>query len=121
MRPAPVIVDGPISNSPLQMTFVEWHQEIQTFATKAPAHSLAHGIRLGGSHRRSQNSYPQVGESLVDFLREDAIPIVNEEAVGMIARQRFPELLQVAAMLSPGPVSLRARSWQGAPGDQTAC
>src|SRR5215471_10155256 len=27
------------------------------------------------------------------LLCEDAIPIVNEEAVGMIARQRFPELL----------------------------
>src|SRR5215471_10027554 len=94
MRPAPVIVDGPIPNSPLQMTFVEGNQEIQTFATKAPAQSLAHGVRLGGSHRRPQNSYPQVGESLVDFLCEDAIAIMDEEAVGMTARQRFPELLE---------------------------
>ena len=76
------------------MTFVEWNQEIQTFASKAPAHPLAHCVRLGGSHRRPQNSYPQVRETLVDFLCEDAIPIVDEETVGMTARERFPELLQ---------------------------
>ena len=94
MRPAPVIVDGPISNSPLQMTFVEWHQEVQTLPAKAPAQSLAHRARLRRSHRCPQNSYTQVRETDIDFLREDAIPIVNEEAVGMIAGQRFPELLQ---------------------------
>src|SRR5215471_18785723 len=94
MRPASVIVDGPIPNSPLQMTFVEWNQEIQTFATKAPAQSLAHGVRLGGSHRRPQNSHPQVRQTVVDFLCEDAIAIVDGEAIEMIARQRFPELLQ---------------------------
>ena len=82
---------GPLTNSPLEMTFVERNQEIQTFATKAPAHSLAHGVRLGGSHWRPQNSYSQIGETLVDFLCEDAIPIVDQEAVEMIARQRFPE------------------------------
>src|SRR5215471_13095911 len=37
---------------------------------------------------------PQLRETLVDFLCEDAIVIMDEEAVGMIARQRFPELLQ---------------------------
>jgi len=85
---------GPLTNNPLEMTFVERNQEIQTFATKAPAQSLAHGVRLGGSHRRPQNSYSQVRETRVDFLCEDAIAIMDEEAVGMIARQSFPELLQ---------------------------
>ena len=85
---------GPLTNNPLEMAFVERNQEIQTFATKAPAQSLAHGVRLGGSHWRPQNSYSQIGETLVDFLCEDAIPIVDPEAVGMIARQRFPKLLQ---------------------------
>jgi hypothetical protein len=30
----------------------------------------------------------------LDFLSEDAVPIVDDEAVGMVTRQRFPELLQ---------------------------
>src|SRR6516164_8180402 len=94
MRPPPVIVRGPLPKNHLQMVLVEWNQQVETFATKAPAQSLAHRVRLGRSHRRPQNAYPQVRATLVDFRSEDAIPIVKEEAVGMIAGQRFPELWQ---------------------------
>jgi hypothetical protein len=37
---------------------------------------------------------PQARETLVDLRSEDAIAIMDEEAVRMIAGQRFPELLQ---------------------------
>ena len=85
---------GPLTNNPLEMTFVEGNQEVQTFATKAPTHSLAHRVGFGRSHGRPQDSHPQVRETLVDVLSEDAVAIVDQEAVGMIARQRFPELLE---------------------------
>jgi hypothetical protein len=75
------------------MALVEWNQEVQTLATKALAQSLAYGV-LRRSHRRPQNSYTQMGKTLIDSLREDAVPIVDDEAVGRIARQRFPELRQ---------------------------
>src|SRR5262249_25159213 len=42
-------------------------------------------------HGRPQT---QVRQTLVDLLSEEAVAIVDEEAVGMISRQRFPELLQ---------------------------
>jgi hypothetical protein len=45
-------------------------------------------------YRRPQNPYPQIGKTLVNGLREDTVPIVDGKAVGMVARQRFPELLQ---------------------------
>jgi len=35
-----------------------------------------------------------IGQTLVNRLREDAVPIMDGEAVGMTARQGFPELLQ---------------------------
>src|SRR5215469_14663151 len=94
MWPPTVIMRGPLANNPSEMTFVEGNQEIETFATKAPAQSLAHRVRLRRSHRRPQNSYTKVRQTLIDFRSEDAIAIVNEEAIGMIARQRFSELLQ---------------------------
>src|SRR5215471_17303250 len=94
MRPPPVIVDGPIADRHLQMALVERNQEVETFATKAAAESFAHRIRLWGPHRRPQNPYPQVAKALVNRLREDAVPIMDDEAVGMVTRQRFPELLQ---------------------------
>ena len=76
------------------MAFVEGNQEVEPFATKAAAESLAHRVRLLGPHWRTQNPYTQIGKTLVDIRREDAVPIVDDEAVGRIARQRFPELRQ---------------------------
>src|SRR5215472_5402173 len=94
MRPPPVIVAGPVPNSYLQMAFVEGKQEVETFATEAAAQSFAYRVRLWGSRWRSQNPYAQIPKTLVDLLIEDTVPIVDDEAIGMIARQRFPELLQ---------------------------
>src|SRR5215831_14500417 len=94
MWPPTDIMRGPLTNNPLEMTFVELNQVVKTFATKAPAQSLAHRVGLGGSHRRPQNSHPQVRQTLVDLFSEEAVAIVDQEAVGMISRQRFPELLQ---------------------------
>ena len=94
MGSPPVIVDRPIPNRHLQMAFVERKQEVETFATKAAAESFAHRVRLWGPQRRPQNPYTQIGKTSVDIRREYAVAIVDDEAVGMVARQRFPELLQ---------------------------
>jgi hypothetical protein len=47
-----VIVGRPNPNRHSQMAFVEWNQQLQTFATKAAAESFAHPVRLWDSHRR---------------------------------------------------------------------
>ena len=79
MWPPAVIVRGPIpgreplagrpDNNHLQMAFVEWNQEVETFATQTAAEPLAHRVRLGGPHRRPQNPYTQIGKTLVDMMR----------------------------------------------------
>src|SRR5215831_5661170 len=94
MWPPAVIVHGPIPNRHLKMAFVDWNQEVETFAKKAAAESLAHRVRLRGPHRRTQNPYTQIGKTLVDIRREDAVAMVDDETIRMIARQRFSELLQ---------------------------
>src|SRR5215831_7637369 len=76
------------------MAFVERSQEVETLPAKAAAESLAHRVRLRGSHRRPQNPYTQIGKALVDFLGEDAVSIVDDKSVRMIARQCLPELLE---------------------------
>jgi len=58
MWPPAVIMRGPLTNNPLETTFVERNQEIQTFATKASGQSLAHRVGLGSSHGRPQDSHP---------------------------------------------------------------
>ena len=94
MGPPPVIVDRPIPNRHLQMAFVERKQEVETFATQAAAESFAHRVRLWGAQRRTQNPYTQICKTSVDIRREYAVAIMDDEAVGMVARQRFPELRQ---------------------------
>src|SRR5215471_3840505 len=94
MGSPPVIVDRPIPNRHLQMAFVERKQEVETFATKAAAESFAHRVRLWGPQRRPHNPYTQIGKTSVDIRREYAVAIVDDKAVGMVARQRFPELRQ---------------------------
>src|SRR5258707_9896912 len=94
MRPPSVVVRRPVPNSHLQMPLVEWNQEVETLPAKAAAESLAHRVRFRGSHRRPQNPYTQIGKALVDFLGEDAVSIVDDESVRMIARQCFAELLE---------------------------
>jgi hypothetical protein len=47
-RSPAVIVHSPVPNSHVKMAFVEWNQEVETFATKAAVESLAHRVRLLG-------------------------------------------------------------------------
>src|SRR5215467_9686804 len=82
MGSTPVIVDRPIPNRHLQMAFVEWNQEVQTFATKATAESFAYRVRLWGPQRRPQNPYTQIGKTSVDIRREYGVAIVDDEAQG---------------------------------------
>src|SRR5262249_1965202 len=81
MWPPAVIVHGPIPNRHLKMAFVEWNQEVETFATKAAAESFAHRVRLRGPRSRTQNPYTQIGKTLVDIRREDAVAIVDDETI----------------------------------------
>src|SRR5215471_16602377 len=52
--------------------------------------AFAFGARTGVRRTRT----PRFARTPVDFRSEDAIAIMDDEAIGMIARQRFPELLQ---------------------------
>src|SRR5215471_11040942 len=55
-----------------------------------------------GSHWRTQNPYTQICKTLVDIRREDAVAIVDDETIRMIARQRLSELLHRPFRLGVG-------------------
>jgi hypothetical protein len=50
-------------------------------------------LPLGPALAYAEPVHPD-GKTLLDIRREDAVPIVDDEAVRMIARQGFPELRQ---------------------------
>jgi hypothetical protein len=101
-RPAMVEMSCPRFQNRFLVALMEGDEEVRTFAAKASAGALAYGIWHGRPHRRSENSHSGVRHSLVQFLGEDAIPVVDREPMWMIARKSLPELLQ-----SPPPVIRR--------------
>jgi hypothetical protein len=76
------------------MPFTERNHEVQAFPTKTAAEPLAYRVCLGRPHRRSQNSYSEVHHSLIQRLRENAVPVVDHKSIRMVARQDLAELLE---------------------------
>jgi hypothetical protein len=52
------------------------------------------GLGLRTPYGGLEHPQPQVPYTLVELLREDGIPVMDEEAVAMVTRDGFAELLQ---------------------------
>ena len=84
------------------MALVERDQEVQALAASCSAEPLTYAICHWCPHGSSKNPRTKVRHRLVQFSREDAVAVVDQEAIRMAARQGLSELLQ-------GPF----RSWVG--------
>src|SRR5689334_17552038 len=79
--------------SPSSSDGVRWSgSRSPNIESKASAEPFAHRVCLGRPHGCSQNPDAQIRHSLVQFLREDAIPVVDHESIQMVAWQRLPQL-----------------------------
>ena len=70
------------------------YQEIEIFSPERPDEALTQGIRLRALWRGFQHCEPQVPDAVVEMGRENTIPIMDKEAVAVIRRDRFTQLLQ---------------------------
>jgi hypothetical protein len=86
-------MDTPVFDAHPQMALVEWDQEVETLAAKASAEPFAYGVCHGRPHGNSKDSHPEVRHRLVQFPREDAVPIMDQESIGVVAGQCLSELL----------------------------
>ena len=66
------------------MIFCQRHYVVQAFAPERAHQSLTQCVRLRTLRGRFQDLQPQVTYALVESLRKDAIPVMEEEAVTMI-------------------------------------
>jgi hypothetical protein len=90
---AVVVVEYPPIENVLQMPLSQRDEEIQALPTDRSDQAFANSIRLGRPERRPQYAHAHVSDGLIQFLREDAVPVVDEEAERMITGQCFPQLL----------------------------
>ena len=70
----------------------EGNQVIHAFPPQRADEPLAEGIRLRALGRGFEDPEPQVTNVLVEVLRENAIPVMEEETVAMVRRERFAQL-----------------------------
>ena len=78
-----------------ELSFVERNHEIQALSPYRSHQSFTVGIRLRCPDRRTQHSESEGALHFrVQLRRKDRIAIVNEELIGMIARNGVPQLLE---------------------------
>ena len=75
------------------MAFAEWDQEIQAFSPYRADQAFTESVGLRCSKRCLQNTNAKTLQCRVQVRGEDSIAVMDDEAVGMIEHQKFPELL----------------------------
>jgi len=89
-----VIMRYPYCEQSSHMVFRQGDDKVETFSPQRANEPFAEGIGLRSPHRRLEHPQPQVADALVKLLREDAIAVMDQEAVGMVSGNRFAQLLQ---------------------------
>ena len=93
MRAPEIVMRDPFSQNPSQMFFTKRNHEIQTLAANRSHQSFTIGIGLGRSRRGSQSLQAKTFDGLIYLLREDAVTVMDQEPIGMIARDGLTKLL----------------------------
>ena len=75
------------------MVFGQWNQKVQAFLPQCADEPLAQGIRLGALLWCFQDPQSQVTYALIKLLGENAVAVMEQEAVRVVNRDRFPQLL----------------------------
>jgi hypothetical protein len=88
-----VVVNPQLKGAP-EMPLTQRDEEVQTLSPGCAYEAFACGICLRRPDGSSKNPDAHIRHSLVQFPREDAVPVVDHEAVRMAARQGLTELLE---------------------------
>jgi hypothetical protein len=84
----------PALQKPSQVGIREGNHEVQTFSPKRPEYPFTDRIGHGRPYWRLEDVEAQMPYALVKGRRENAVAVMDEEAVAVIGRYRFAQLLQ---------------------------
>jgi hypothetical protein len=94
MRTTCIVILHPCFQQTLQVTFGQWNQKVQTFLSQRTNEPLAERIGLGTLRWRLQDPEPQMAYATIELCGENAVPVMNEEAIPMVRGHRFAQLLE---------------------------
>src|SRR6266568_627741 len=78
----------------MEMVCRQRYHKVQAFPPECAQQPLTHRIRLGTLRWRLQHAQAQVAYAPVQGLGENAVAVMDEEAVAVIRRYRFAQLLE---------------------------
>src|SRR5712691_3847865 len=85
MRASVVVMSDPLHEYPTDVPLIQRNHPIQTLATNRADQPFAIRIRLRGSHGRLENRQTHGPHGGIDALGIDAVAVVNEPSMGLIA------------------------------------
>src|SRR5215813_11201751 len=89
-----VVKMNPCHHEVTEMILCQWDHQVQTLASQRPDEALTDRIRYGCPHWCLEDCEAQMTNALVESVRENAITVMDEEAIAVIRRYRFAQLLQ---------------------------
>jgi hypothetical protein len=93
MRTAVIIMLDPFGYDTSQVVFRQGDHQVHTLPPQRAQEVLTERIGLGTPRRCFQDSETQVPHLLIELLREDAVPVMDQETAGMVSWDRFAKLL----------------------------
>jgi len=93
MRPALIVMSGPLLQGSSQMLFAERDDVIEEFSTNRPVEPFAMSIGKRRSGRSLNHFYPHTLDRPIDSRRESASAIVDQPFVAVFPGKRLPKLL----------------------------
>ena len=93
MWTAVVIMANPLAQDGSQMLLTKRDHEVQAFSPHRADQPFTVSVRLRCSDRSAKDSQPKILNGLIHFRRKDAITVMDQELIRVIAWNRFAELL----------------------------
>ena len=97
VRPAAIVMGHPLCQHTPKMALIERDHEVQTLAPNAPDQPFAMGVWLRRPHRRVQYLQAHRPRRSVDAFGIDAVAIMDDESVQLIAGRDHPDCCEVHA------------------------
>src|SRR5215469_975737 len=88
-----IIVGNPLFQDSSHVPFVQRDEEIKTFPSNNAHEPFTKRIRLRRPKRSPQDDDAQRLQGAIQFRRVDAVPVVENEPVGLVARDDLSKLL----------------------------
>jgi len=89
-----IVMRDPFSEGAAEVTLVEQNHPVQALAPNRPDQPFAKCLRLWQSYGRPQHRQPHRRDGPIDTFRVDAVVIMYEESIRLVARGHHSELLR---------------------------